>query len=72
MRLVIAPADNAADVEEIPKALLKNVKFEFVETIDEVLALALEPPAGAKKPKKSPNGRANVKKPVKKTARAGK
>lgn len=42
MKLVIAPADNEADVEEIPKPLLKNIKFKFVESIGEVLDLALE------------------------------
>jgi ATP-dependent Lon protease len=76
MKLVLAPADNAADVDEIPKPLLKNVKFEFVSTIDEVLALALEPAKGSKKAnagkkKTSPNGHArtngkpSARKPVK-------
>ncbi len=66
MRLVIAPKDNEADVEEIPKALLKNIKFKFVESIGEVLKLALEPkttsksqqPAKSSSRAKSPNGRA--------------
>ncbi|MFY9265208.1 MAG: endopeptidase La [Solirubrobacterales bacterium] len=43
MKLVIAPKDNETDVDEIPKPLLKNTKFRFVETIDEVLKIALEP-----------------------------
>ncbi len=43
MRTVIAPADNEADADEIPKALLKKTRFKFVSTIDEVLGLALEP-----------------------------
>jgi len=76
MKLVIAPADNAVDVEEIPKPLLKNIKFEFVSTIDEVLALALVPAKGSKAPKSgkkkstangrtSKNGRPKAPKPVK-------
>jgi ATP-dependent Lon protease len=68
MKLVLAPADNSGDVDEIPKPLLKNVKFEFVSTIDEVLALALEPAKSGKsgKKKSSPNGRApNGRKPAK-------
>ena len=52
MKLVLAPADNEADVDEIPKPLLKNVKFEFVSTIDEVLALALEPRRDQSRPKR--------------------
>ncbi|MGK2878425.1 MAG: endopeptidase La [Solirubrobacterales bacterium] len=77
MKLVLAPADNAADVEEIPKPLLKKVKFEFVSTIDEVLALALEPAKGSKKQnagkkKTSPDGRAraNGKPPARKPVKA--
>jgi ATP-dependent Lon protease len=54
MKLIIAPRDNEVDVEEIPKPLLKNVKFQFVETIDEVLKIALSPT----KKRASPNGRA--------------
>ena len=60
MRLVIAPADNAGDVDEIPKPLLKNVKFKFVDSIEEVLKLALEPAKSGKK-KQSSNGKANGK-----------
>jgi ATP-dependent Lon protease len=76
MKLVIAPADNAVDVEEIPKPLLKNIKFEFVSTIDEVLSLALVPAKGSKTAKSgkkksssngrsSKNGRPSTRKPVK-------
>ncbi|MBK5230176.1 MAG: endopeptidase La, partial [Thermoleophilia bacterium] len=57
MKLVIAPKDNEADIEEIPKALLKNVKFKFVESIDEVLKLALGP---KRKATTSSNGRAGA------------
>ncbi|MBI5311496.1 MAG: endopeptidase La [Actinobacteria bacterium] len=47
MKVVIAPKDNEPDAEEIPKPLLKNVKFKFVESIDEVLKIALESKAAA-------------------------
>ncbi len=56
MKTVIAPSDNEADAEEIPKALLKKTKFKFVSSIDEVLALALEPA------KSSANGKPGRKK----------
>jgi ATP-dependent Lon protease len=53
LKRVIAPRANEPDVEEIPKHLLKKLKFVFVDTIDEVLAEALRkrPAPG------SPNGR---------------
>jgi ATP-dependent Lon protease len=64
MKLIIAPRDNEVDVEEIPKELLKKVKFEFVESIDQVLELALvsvrksskKKPTGKKKTAVSTNG----------------
>ena len=64
MTLIIAPRDNEADVDEIPKELLKKVKFEFVDSIDQVLELALAPtrkrakkkPAAPKKRAASANG----------------
>ncbi|MGH2907218.1 MAG: endopeptidase La, partial [Solirubrobacterales bacterium] len=64
MKLVIAPRDNEADVDEIPKELLKNIKFEFVDSIDQVLELALvdkqkapkRKPASKKKQPASANG----------------
>ena len=40
--LVIAPARNEADVEDIPEHLRRKLKFSFVEEIGEVLDLALE------------------------------
>ena len=60
MKLVIAPADNAADVEEIPKPLLKNIKFEFVDSIDQVIKLALSPNGKASN-KKTKSGKTSAK-----------
>ncbi|MBI2692147.1 MAG: endopeptidase La [Solirubrobacterales bacterium] len=62
MKLVLAPADNAVDVDEIPKPLLKNVKFEFVNTIDEVLVLALVPEKGSNAARRSKKGVSGKKK----------
>ncbi|MFY9488685.1 MAG: endopeptidase La [Solirubrobacterales bacterium] len=62
MKIVIAPKDNEIDVEEIPKALLKRIKFRFVESIDEVLKIALEPTP------KAARGAQTTKKPVTKSA----
>jgi ATP-dependent Lon protease len=41
---VIAPKLNEADLEDFPESLLKEVRFSFVERIDQVLELALEQP----------------------------
>ena len=52
MRLVIIPAQNKKDLEDIPPEILKKVKIVAVSEVDEALKLALEkypppaPPAG--------------------------
>lgn len=38
---VIIPADNEADLKEVPDAILKNIKIMCVEHLDEVLSQAL-------------------------------
>jgi ATP-dependent Lon protease len=49
---VILPKDNEADVEDVPDEARKLLRFHFVETLEEVLALALlpEPGKGAGEP----------------------
>jgi len=44
---IIAPSLNEADTEEIPEHLRAKLNFHFVDQIDDVLELALEPAAGA-------------------------
>ena len=39
---VIAPAENQADVEDIPEHLRAELEFVWAEEIDDVLAAALE------------------------------
>jgi ATP-dependent Lon protease len=41
---VIAPKLNEPDLEDFPESLLGEVRFSFVERVDQVLELALEPP----------------------------
>ncbi|MGH9581246.1 MAG: endopeptidase La, partial [Terriglobales bacterium] len=41
---VILPKDNQKDVEEVPENLRKVVKLSFVESMDDVLQIALEQP----------------------------
>ncbi len=42
IKRVIAPARNAADLEEIPEEVKREVEFVFVSHIDEVIVAALE------------------------------
>ncbi len=41
IKTIILPKDNEKDLEDIPKEVLKDLHFEFVEKADEVLAIAL-------------------------------
>ena len=44
MKIVILPKKNEKDLEEVPKHVRKDLQFVFVETMDEVLAVALKRP----------------------------
>ncbi len=44
IKLVIIPKNNKKDLEDIPKYVLNDLRFEFVEHMDEVLKLALARP----------------------------
>lgn len=54
MTTVILPEKNRKDTQEIPEELMKNLKLEFVDNVEQVFALALEKEkksgAGRKKP----------------------
>jgi ATP-dependent Lon protease len=43
LNVVILPTRNEADLEDIPEEVRKQIKFVFVETIDDVLDAALDP-----------------------------
>jgi len=47
IRTVLLPKDNEKDLADIPKDILGELSVQFVETMDEVLALALERPVTA-------------------------
>jgi ATP-dependent Lon protease len=50
---IILPKDNEADIEDVPEEARKTLTFHPVETLDEVLQLALEPePARSKQSEK--------------------
>jgi ATP-dependent Lon protease len=40
---VLLPDLNRKDLEDIPPSALKGIRFEFLKTVDDALALALEP-----------------------------
>ncbi len=44
LRTIILPKDNEKDLAEIPQEILSSLKIHFVETMDEVLQIALERP----------------------------
>ncbi len=41
IKTVILPQENKRDLEEIPEHVQKDLKFRFVETMDEILDMAL-------------------------------
>lgn len=50
---IVLPSENEKDLEEIPKHVVKDLTFKFVETMDEVVKLALDKPKPAPKLVKS-------------------
>jgi ATP-dependent Lon protease len=51
---VLLPELNQRDMEEIPAAAREVIRFEFVKTVDEALALALEPEVSGDSPSSEP------------------
>ena len=67
IKTIVMPVENKKDLEEIPKHVLKELNFEFVDKMDQVVKLSLDkarktkstkgtktkPKVGTKKPRKS-------------------
>lgn len=71
IKTVLIPKDNVKDLEEIPDNVKENLSIHAVETIDEVLGLALEnPPEGIEFVKVETKAKAPRRKAATKTARA--
>ena len=71
IKTVLIPKDNLKDLEEIPDNVKENLAIHAVETIDEVLGLALEnPPEGIEFVKVETKAKAPRRKAATKTARA--
>jgi ATP-dependent Lon protease len=48
MKVVIMPVDNEKDLQEVPEEVLQDLTIHFVDTMDEVLRIALvSPPTDA-------------------------
>lgn len=52
LKTVILPKDNRKDLEEIPSKVKRDIKFKFVEHMDEVLKIVLKKRARKKKVKR--------------------
>ena len=71
IKTVLIPKENVKDLEEIPENVKQNLAIHTVETIDEVLGLALEnPPEGIEFVKGETKAKAPRRKAATKTARA--
>ena len=71
IKTVLIPKDNVKDLEEIPDNVKENLAIHAVETIDEVLGLALEnPPEGIEFVKVETKAKTSRRKVATKTARA--
>ena len=71
IKTVLIPKDNVKDLEEIPDNVKENLSIHAVETIDEVLGLALEnPPEGIEFVKVETKAKAPRRKAATPTARA--
>ena len=71
IKTVLIPKDNVKDLEEIPDNVKENLAIHVVETIDQVLGLALEnPPEGIEFVKVETKAKAPRRKAATKTARA--
>ena len=44
LKTIILPRDNKKDLEDVPKEVMRDLKFLFVEHVDEVLKIALTKP----------------------------
>ncbi|MEK7177810.1 MAG: S16 family serine protease, partial [Patescibacteria group bacterium] len=42
IKTVIMPKDNKKDLEDIPQNVLKDLKFHYVDHVDQVLKVALK------------------------------
>ncbi|MDF1501128.1 MAG: endopeptidase La [Anaerolineales bacterium] len=68
LKTVLLPKRNELDIEDVPEEVQKEIEFHFVDTVDEVIQLALED----KKPTTRSKGKTAPDKPEKKARKAKK
>ena len=59
LRTVVLPERNKFDLEDVPDEVKKSMKFVFVQTVDDVLKAALEPPKASRHPKRKTAARSS-------------
>jgi ATP-dependent Lon protease len=64
LKLIIMPKRNESDLEDLPQEVIDDLTFHFVETMDEVLKIALDKP--------KPKQKSSTKAPRKKTSKTTK
>jgi ATP-dependent Lon protease len=62
IKTVIIPAKNKKELEEIPSAVKRKLKFVAVMNMDEVLDIALQAPVGKTASRKPADGRSKIRK----------
>jgi ATP-dependent Lon protease len=67
LNIVILPKKNQKDLDEIPRHILNALDIRLVETMDEVLEIALKPPLQKKQPRSTKTKRQTGNKSAKKT-----
>ncbi|MGH7202882.1 MAG: endopeptidase La [Candidatus Levyibacteriota bacterium] len=50
LKTIILPKDNRKDLEDVPKEVLNDLQFKFVEQVEDVLKIALTKPLNKAKP----------------------
>jgi len=51
LKTVVLPERNKYDLEDVPEEIRQSMKFVFVQTMEDVLNAALEPPTAVEKTK---------------------
>ncbi len=56
LNTILLPTRNEPDLEDIPEEIRKSMKFVFIDTIDEALAVALKKAPAGQRQKKEKKG----------------
>jgi ATP-dependent Lon protease len=59
LKTVVLPERNKFDLEDVPEEVKQSMEFRFVQTVDDVLKAALEPPKSARRTKRKTTGRSS-------------